>query len=269
MCSLTCGLQHIQQKRIEHERLRQIHRHKFEEQMRLLEQQHAKEESELLSLPTTDIRHIAVSAPTTPPRIPNVMQGDYLEGAHPMHESHVSHLSPLYRGGNNNSVTFAPTVQHASEKRNSGNYGTTGDNIDRASNLHAAVGYVGAKSMPTSRRGSSDSRDGDDILVHSMQGLSVNEPNGPHSKPPLRQARTTDRFGEGDYHGAYNAGLMLDDELDKDINRRYLSVLCRVTLSQNLDAIKFLPSSDETQRNDPYSKVSAAFFFSCEGRSPK
>lgn len=209
-------LQHIiQAKRTEHERLRQIHRHKFEEQMRLLEQQHAKEESELLSLPG-DIRHIAVSAPTTPPRIPNVMQGDYHEGAHPMLESHVSHLTPLYRTNGNNGVTFAPSVQQASEKRNSGSYGPPGE----GSNHHAALGYVGAKSMPASRRGSSDSRDGEDILVQSMQGLAVNDPNGQYNKPLLRQTRTTDRFGESDYHGNYNAGLMLDDELDKDINRK-------------------------------------------------
>jgi hypothetical protein len=213
-----CPQHIIQQKRIEHERLRQIHRHKFEEQMRLLEQQHAKEESELLALPS-DMRHIAVSAPTTPPRIP--MQGDYLEGVHPMLEPHASHLSPLYRGGTNNGVTFATGVQQANAKRMSGNYGSSGESNDQASNLHSAVGYVGAKSMPASRRGSSDSRDGDDILVQSMQGLAVNEANGPHSKPPLRQARTADRFGEGGYHGAYNAGLMLDDELDKDINRGY------------------------------------------------
>jgi hypothetical protein len=223
-----CPQHIIQQKRIEHERLRQIHRHKFEEQMRLLEQQHAKEESELLSLPG-DMRHIAVSAPTTPPRIP--MQGEYLEGVHPMLEPHASHLSPLYRGASNNGVTFATGIQQVNAKRMSGNYGSTGESNDQGSNLHAAVGYVGAKSMPASRRGSSDSRDGDDILVQSMQGLAVNEPNGPHSKPPLRQARTTDRFGESDYHGTYNAGLMLDDELDKDINRGYILVVQRMRLT--------------------------------------
>ncbi|CCA66738.1 related to Drosophila pumilio protein and Mpt5p protein [Serendipita indica DSM 11827] len=227
----------VQQKRLEHERLRQIHRHKFEEQMRLLEQQHAKEESELLNIPG-DLRHIAVSAPTTPPRLSNVLGGDVSENNAAL-DVHTAHLGPIYRAGNVNGVTFASGNHGAvSDKRNSVNFA----DAERAAPLHAAQGYVGAKSMPASRRGSSDSRDGEDILVQNMQGLGINDVNTAISKPILRQTKTTARFDDHEYPGNYNAGLMLDDELEKDINQ----------------TIKFLPNSDEAARNDPYSKLSAS-----------
>lgn len=230
----------VHQKRLEHERLRQIHRHKFEEQMRLLEQQHAKEESDLLNIPTAgDMRLIAVSAPTTPPRVAGILAND-LNDSNPLFDPPMSHLGPAYRALNNG-VTFVSNAQPiGSEKRNSANYGQISENVDRVPPVHASQGYAGAKSMPASRRGSSDSRDADDILIQGIQGLTVHDHAG-HQKPQLRQSRTNPRFGDIEYPGGYNAGLMLDDELDKDIN----------------NAIKFLPTSDEAPR-DPYSKLSAS-----------
>ncbi|KAG8761205.1 hypothetical protein FRC14_006254 [Serendipita sp. 396] len=229
----------VHQKRLEHERLRQIHRHKFEEQMRLLEQQHAIEENELLNIPN-DIRHLAVSAPTTPPRVANILPGEHSEG-NAVPDAQLSHRAPGYKMGNN--VLFATGTQGtASDKRSSVNYSTGMDMNDRNAGLHVSQGYIGAKSMPASRRGSSDSRDGDDILVQGMQGLGVNDSGAIGSKPILRQAKTTARFGEAEYSGGYNAGLMLDDELERDINQ----------------TMKFLHNSDEPSRNDPYSKLSAS-----------
>ncbi|KAG8801611.1 hypothetical protein FRC17_006603, partial [Serendipita sp. 399] len=229
----------VHQKRLEHERLRQIHRSKFEEQMRLLEQQHAQEEIELLNIPS-DIRHLAVSAPTTPPRVANILPGEFSEGS-AVPDAQLSHIAHGYKMGNN--VLFATGTQGAtSDKRSSVNYSSGTDVNDRSAGLHVSQGYIGAKSMPASRRGSSDSRDGDDILVQGMQGLAMNDSGAIGSKPILRQAKTTSRFGEGEYPGGYNAGLMLDDELERDINQ----------------TIKFLHNSDEPSRNDPYSKLSAS-----------
>ncbi|CAG8548932.1 7078_t:CDS:2, partial [Acaulospora colombiana] len=215
-------------------------RRRRSEQMRLLEQQHAQEESDLLNIPATgDMRHIAVSAPTTPPRVAGILAND-LNDSNPLFDPPMSHLGPAYRALNNG-VTFVSNAQPiGSEKRNSANYGQISENVDRVPPVHASQGYAGAKSMPASRRGSSDSRDADDILVQGIQGLTVHDGIG-HHKPQLRQSRTNPRFGDIEYPGGYNAGLMLDDELDKDIN----------------SAIKFLPTSDEAPR-DPYSKLSAS-----------
>lgn len=185
--------------------------------MRLMEQQHAKEESELLNLPS-DMRHLAVSAPTTPPRLANLLPGEHPEGA----PSYNSHLAPGYQAPNNGALLAAGGQATTNEKRSSVTYGPTTEGSERAPGLHATQGYVGAKSMPASRRGSSDSKDADDILVQNMQSLTVYDTAGGHNKPPLRQTKTTARFGEPDYPVSYNAGLMLDDELDKDINRTFL-----------------------------------------------
>jgi len=55
---------------------------------------------------------------------------------------------------------------------------------------------------------------------------------------------------------------MLDDELDKDINRMFNTTGKSFDLTNFLlDAIKFLPNSDDAPRNDPYSKVSSIRHF--------
>ncbi|KAG2753374.1 hypothetical protein P692DRAFT_201862362 [Suillus brevipes Sb2] len=67
----------VELKRLEHERQRLLQRKMFEDQMRALEQQQAQE---LLSIPydPTASAHLAVSAPTTPPRVNAVLNGDNL-----------------------------------------------------------------------------------------------------------------------------------------------------------------------------------------------
>src|SRR5882724_3220940 len=65
---------------MEHERQRALQRKLFEDQMKALEQQQA---AELLSLPVdpndvtsaNGIHNVALSAPTTPPRAPSVVNG--------------------------------------------------------------------------------------------------------------------------------------------------------------------------------------------------
>jgi len=63
--------QRVELKRLEHERQRLLQRKLFEDQMRALEQKQAQE---LLSIPyephgNGGVQHLAVSAPTTPPRV--------------------------------------------------------------------------------------------------------------------------------------------------------------------------------------------------------
>lgn len=197
--------------------------------MRLLEQQHAQEEHELLGLPS-DGRHMAVSAPTTPPRIPSV-HGDRYD-FESQFDPKGPHLLPAFRSSlDTNGPSGADPQTMLNEKRSSANYGPISDHITRAIALHGGQNYVGAKSMPASRRGSSGSRDGDDILIHGMQGLSVQDPST-QTKPQLRQAKTTARFGDVDYSTGYNAGLMLDDELDKDIHRKSNDEVLRIPSEQ-------------------------------------
>lgn len=248
----------VHQKRLEHERLREIHRKQFEEQMRMLEQQHLKEEIDLLGVPV-DLHQIAVSAPTTPPRVMSTVHGDQ-SGKEQLFDTQASQFSSQQGNYTQNGAQYPMSVASQTvDKRKSVTYGPGLENNDRNGVLHNNQGYAGAKSMPTSRRGSPGSRDGDDILVQSLHGLSINDNSAANNKPMLRQTKTTGRFGDmGDYQGGYNAGLMLDDELDQDINRKFpLSYYFRAFLTTAaLDAIKFLPSnSDDAVRNDPYPKV--------------
>ena len=72
--------QRVELKRLEHERQRLLQRKLFEDQMRALEQKQAQE---LLSIPSFEqngnggVQHLAVSAPTTPPRV-NTQLGEAL-----------------------------------------------------------------------------------------------------------------------------------------------------------------------------------------------
>jgi hypothetical protein len=71
--------QRVELKRLEHERQRLLQRKLFEDQMRALEQKQAQE---LLSIPyepngNGGVQHLAVSAPTTPPRV-NTQLGEAL-----------------------------------------------------------------------------------------------------------------------------------------------------------------------------------------------
>jgi hypothetical protein len=85
---LTCLLfspankpnQRVELKRLEHERQRLLQRKLFEDQMRALEQKQAQE---LLSIPyepngNGGVQHLAVSAPTTPPRVNTQLGGPFV-----------------------------------------------------------------------------------------------------------------------------------------------------------------------------------------------
>ena len=63
--------QRVELKRLEHERQRLVQRKLFEDQMRALEQKQAQELLSIAYEPNGNggVQHLAVSAPTTPPRI--------------------------------------------------------------------------------------------------------------------------------------------------------------------------------------------------------
>ena len=186
--------------------------------MRLLEQQQAIEERELLLVPpgealVTGLQHMALSAPTTPPRAPSVGPLD------------VNSFSGIFDVA---AVNSHPRLSNA-DKRKSVTYASP-EVMDGVSPGNYGLRTAGAKSMPGSRRGSSGSKDGEDLLtlqalrLHDQAIRKVSSP-----KPILRQTRTS-IYGEsalssGDGHGLghYNAAFVLDDELDKEMHSAFFS----------------------------------------------
>ncbi|KAH9927456.1 ARM repeat-containing protein [Epithele typhae] len=204
-------------KRMEHERQRVIQRRIFEDQMRQLEQQQARE---LLTIPLETSQHLAVSAPTTPPRVNAVLSDDhsptYPSGLH--HVVDADMLSQAVgKADKRKSVTYAPSVNHSPE-------------MPSSNPSFARPG--GAKSMPASRRTSASEHD--EELAGHLQGLSlageraerISTPSGGIPQSILRT--NIGRFGN-DYAGGYNAGVMLDEQLDQEMH----------------NAIRHLPTSDE------------------------
>lgn len=200
--------------------------------MRKLEQEHAKEERELLGVPL-GMHHIAVSAPTTPPRVPSVVHGEHgqqssgrtLDSAVAQERFNAQLLASAQIASQTAILPQALQAMVDKEaKRKSVTYAPTANDFARSTNaspvFQGAQGYAGAKSMPASRRGSPGARDPDE-LVHGLSGMSIHDRDGPASagippKPILRQTKSNGRYSGAEYPG-YNAAL-LDDELNQDIN---------------------------------------------------
>ena len=204
---------------MEHERQRALHRKLFEDQMRALEQQQAQE---LLSLPadsllsgSSSLQHLAASAPTTPPRVTAMLNGE---------------ISPLIGNSNPRSSTLdvdslSKAVGTAvSDKRKSVTYASS---VNRSPDLQApssgqAYGRV-ARSMPASRRTSASEHD--EELAGHLQGLSlIGERN--RASPHPEQQRSISRPVSGNfsaehviqYNHVVNAGMMLDEQLDMEMH---------------------------------------------------
>jgi hypothetical protein len=187
----------------------------------MLEQQQAQE---LLTIPESNgngLQHMAASAPTTPPRVNALLPGG-------------PEISPTLRTGiarmgldtdvlsravgfvadKRKSVTYAP-VTRSPEMPPSTPHGNNGSG--------QSYGRAGAKSMPASRRTSASSHD--EELAGHLQGLSI----AGESFPP---AATQDKVSlpkHGGVHeedrlryGTYNAGMMLDEELDEEMHSNYV-----------------------------------------------
>jgi hypothetical protein len=184
--------------------------------MRALEVKQAIEERELLSVPPSDPQHLpAFSAPTTPPRVPSVVNGHQT----PTFEFDlaISSSKPTKR----KSVTYAPTVSHSPDA-----------SAPYLSSLHphSFARTPGAKSMPASRRTSASSEQLDELSELTLHALAINERQHPASAHPSTRSRTQDHL---DLDSQYNAGSMLDDELDKEIHSLSLPLprLCSIISS--------------------------------------
>ncbi len=189
--------------------------------MRVLEHQQAQE---LLSLPydpnaptNGGIQHLAVSAPTTPPRVNAVLNGEMLNGlrsgrAHPVDADSLS--KAVGAADKRKSVTYAPTVNLSPDPSNA----ALNQNFSRS---------AGAKSMPASRRTSASSHD--EELAGHLQNLALIGERSNRASPVPNPVSASilnrgSRYGEEErYNGAFNPGSMLDDELDQEMHSAWFS----------------------------------------------
>ncbi|EGN92683.1 hypothetical protein SERLA73DRAFT_65326 [Serpula lacrymans var. lacrymans S7.3] len=216
----------VELKRLEHERQRHLQRKMFEDQMRQLEHQQAQE---LLSIPYdpnagNSLQHLAVSAPTTPPRVNAVLNGEGLLRSSLSHSSVDAEVLSRAVGSavdKRKSVTYAP-VSHSPELL-PGN----------SANGHGYGRAAGAKSMPASRRTSASSHD--EELAGHLQGLSLAGERPNRATPsPGAISRGNRRYGDeerGRIGKPYNVGMMLDEQLDQEMHSEFLcvQVLCCIS----------------------------------------
>ena len=212
----------VELKRLEHERQRLIQRKLFEDQMRVLEQKQAEE---LLSIPyepngNGGVQHLAVSAPTTPPRINAPLPENYVNSVRPVRYQQVDadSLSKAV-ADKRKSVTYAPSVNLSPDLA-----------TPPVTNGHSFARPAGAKSMPASRRTSASSHD-DDLAVH-IQGLTLTGDRSTRASPipgPVSASvapRGNGRYGADEgalYASTYNAGMMLDEQLDQEMHSMLVS----------------------------------------------
>ncbi|KAF7319842.1 RNA-binding protein [Mycena kentingensis (nom. inval.)] len=223
--------------KLKHERQRQLQRQMFEEQMRALEQQQAQE---LLTIPYDGngvIQHLAASAPTTPPRVNAALNGD----AHAASQRRSQHFDAetltkavgTTISDKRKSVTYAPSVNLSPDL-------ATGNGNSFARN-------AGAKSMPASRRTSASEHD--EELAGHLQGLSMaGERRSPGPVPVSASilTRGSTRYGDDEvgarYASTYNAGMMLDEQLDQEMH----------------NAMRHLPTSDDDKYTSFAAKISTS-----------
>ncbi|KAJ7480117.1 ARM repeat-containing protein [Mycena galericulata] len=233
----------VELKRLEHERQRLLQRKIFEDQMRALEQQQAQE---LLSIPydpnaaNGGIQHLAVSAPTTPPRVNAVLNGEPHQGGVQRRSQHfdaetLSKAVGTAVSDKRKSVTYAPSVNLSPDL-----------NTGSAANNNSFSRAAGAKSMPASRRTSASEHD--EELAGHLQGLSMaGERTSPGPVPVSASilTRGSSRYADDEgarYASTYNAGMMLDEQLDQEMH----------------NAMRNLPTSDDDKYNSFAGKISTS-----------
>jgi hypothetical protein len=188
--------------------------------MRALEQQQAQE---LLSLPydpnsNGGMQHLAVSAPTTPPRVNAVLNGE----PHPAAQRRSQHFDAetlskavgTAVSDKRKSVTYAPSVNLSPDLNTGG-----------AANNSSFSRAAGAKSMPASRRTSASEHD--EELAGHLQGLSMAGERASPGPVPVSASiltRGSSRYADDEgarYASTYNAGMMLDEQLDQEMHSPY------------------------------------------------
>ncbi|KAI0700403.1 ARM repeat-containing protein [Cytidiella melzeri] len=214
-------------KKMEHERQRALQRKLFEDQMRALEQQQARE---LLTIESgAGLQHMAASAPTTPPRVNAMLSGEYSPNLSSGLSQSTVDPEVLSRAvgsaaDKRKSVTYAPSVNHSPEAH---------------SNNHQSFARSGgAKSMPASRRGSASEHD--EELAGHLENLSLvgeRRANAQNALPQSILRSASGRFGTPDgTNYTFNAGMMLDEQLDQEMH----------------NAMRHLPTSDEDKYTNGY-----------------
>jgi hypothetical protein len=209
----------------------------FEDQMRALERKQAQE---LLNLPYDpihgSIQHLAASAPTTPPRVNAILSSEVFPSGRSGRVQFTVDAEILSKAvgtvsDKRKSVTYAPSINISS--------GLAGS----AANGQAFSRPAGAKSMPASRRTSASSHD-EELAGHLQNLALVGERSNRASPAPVGSAllSAVSRHGENEgsrFTGVYNAGMLLDEQLDKEMN----------------NAMRNLPISDDDkpQAQGPYS----------------
>ncbi|KAL4264420.1 PUM-HD domain-containing protein [Pleurotus pulmonarius] len=230
----------VELKRLEHERQRLLQRKFFEDQMRALEVQQAQELLNIPYDPSVNGNNFAVSAPTTPPRVNAVLNGDASHGYRlgrqlPLDAESLSQAVGSAVADKRKSVTYAPSVNLSP---------------DLATTTNGFTRNPGAKSMPASRRTSASSHD--EELASQLQGLSFGGDRSNRASPvpgPISTsilAKGSSRFMDDEgarYASTYNAGMMLDEQLDQEMH----------------NAMRHLPTSDEDKFGNSYpQKTSSA-----------
>ncbi|KAF8164145.1 hypothetical protein K438DRAFT_1775661 [Mycena galopus ATCC 62051] len=194
--------------------------------MRTLEQQQAQE---LLSFPYNantpsangGMGHIAVSAPTTPPRHFN---------AETLSKAVGTAVSDKRK-----SVTYAPSVNLSPDL-----------NTGSAANNNSFSRAAGAKSMLASRR-TSASEHNEELAGH-LQNLSMAGERASPGPVPVSASilsRGSSRYANDEgarYASTYNAGMMLDEQLDQEMH----------------NAMRNLPTSDDDKFNLFAGKISTS-----------
>ncbi|KAJ7456455.1 ARM repeat-containing protein [Mycena latifolia] len=234
----------VELKRLEHERQRLLQRKIFEDQMRALEQQQAQE---LLSIPydpnapsaNGGIQHLAVSAPTTPPRVNAVLNGEPHQGGQRRSQHFDAETLSKAVGtavsDKRKSVTYAPSVNLSPDL-----------NTGSAANNNSFSRAAGAKSMPASRRTSASEHD--EELAGHLQGLSMAGERASPGPVPVSASiltRGSSRYTDDEgarYASTYNAGMMLDEQLDQEMH----------------NAMRNLPTSDDDKYNSFAGKISTS-----------
>ncbi|KAG8220166.1 ARM repeat-containing protein [Butyriboletus roseoflavus] len=224
----------VELKRLEHERQRTIQRKLFEEQMRVLEQQQAQE---LLSIPYDPVG-LAVSAPTTPPRVNAILHSDSLIKSALSHSSvDVDVLSRAVGSAvadKRKSVAYAPSVDLSPE-------------LGSGHGMNGQYNRAGAKSMPASRRTSTSSLD-EELAEHfRVITLSGERPNRATPSPgaATQSIMARGRYNEDDHARPgqqYNVGMMLDEQLDQEMH----------------NAMRNLPTSDDDKFTSYANKISTS-----------
>ncbi|KAL0950597.1 hypothetical protein HGRIS_007391 [Hohenbuehelia grisea] len=210
---------------MEHERQRLLQRKIFEDQMRALEHKQAQE---LLSLPfdpnsANGIQHIAVSAPTTPPRVNISLNGDAAHGFRsarqtPIDAERLSQAVGTAAVDKRKSVTYAPSV-------------TLSPDLVTPGGANGFARPAGAKSMPASRRTSASEHD--EELASQLQGLAFSVERSMRASPspaPVTASILTkgsNRYQDDEAAAAryvYNAGMLLDEQLDQEMQHAMLNL---------------------------------------------